>query len=114
MSCQSQCYTVGGPWIAEDPNCPIHGYEAQREAEMREQERMEREEREAEQESRLEALEETIEELKNLLPKWIKVSDTPPTPGMIVKKFKNGSVWAGYYSGSEKESSFVEYMRLPQ
>ena len=23
MSCQ--CYQVGGPFIAEDPDCPIHG-----------------------------------------------------------------------------------------
>lgn len=28
-----ECYTVGGPWIAEDPNCPVHGTEAQREQE---------------------------------------------------------------------------------
>jgi len=20
-----ECYQVGGPWIAEDPDCPIHG-----------------------------------------------------------------------------------------
>ena len=24
MSCE--CYKIGGPWIAEDPNCPTHGY----------------------------------------------------------------------------------------
>lgn len=24
------CYRIGGPWIAEDPNCPAHGTEAQR------------------------------------------------------------------------------------
>ncbi len=24
------CYKIGGPWIAEDPNCPVHGIEAQR------------------------------------------------------------------------------------
>ena len=23
MSCE--CYQIGGPWIAEDPNCPAHG-----------------------------------------------------------------------------------------
>jgi hypothetical protein len=22
------CYRIGGPWIAEDPNCPTHGTEA--------------------------------------------------------------------------------------
>jgi hypothetical protein len=29
MDCGHECYRVGGPWIAEDPNCPIHGAEAQ-------------------------------------------------------------------------------------
>lgn len=24
-----ECYKVGGPFIAEDPDCPIHGREAQ-------------------------------------------------------------------------------------
>ena len=28
MSCQ--CYQIGGPFIAEDPDCPTHGQEAQR------------------------------------------------------------------------------------
>ena len=23
--CDRECYTIGGPWIAEDPDCPIHG-----------------------------------------------------------------------------------------
>lgn len=27
MSCQ--CYKIGGPFIAEDPDCPAHGYIAQ-------------------------------------------------------------------------------------
>lgn len=31
MSCQ--CYKVGGPFIAEDPDCPIHGPEGRRERE---------------------------------------------------------------------------------
>ena len=25
-----ECYQIGGPWIAEDPDCPVHGTEAQR------------------------------------------------------------------------------------
>jgi hypothetical protein len=29
MSCD--CYKIGGPFIAEDPNCPVHGREAQAE-----------------------------------------------------------------------------------
>lgn len=28
MSCQ--CHQIGGPFIAEDPDCPAHGREAQR------------------------------------------------------------------------------------
>ena len=24
-----ECYRIGGPFIAEDPDCPIHGREAQ-------------------------------------------------------------------------------------
>lgn len=24
-----ECFKIGGPFIAEDPNCPIHGREAQ-------------------------------------------------------------------------------------
>ena len=24
-----ECYKIGGPFIAEDPDCPIHGHEAQ-------------------------------------------------------------------------------------
>lgn len=23
-----ECYKIGGPYIAEDPKCPIHGHEA--------------------------------------------------------------------------------------
>lgn len=29
MSCSHDCFVIGGPWIDEDPNCPIHGREAQ-------------------------------------------------------------------------------------
>ena len=25
MSCGFQCFEIGGPWIAENPDCPIHG-----------------------------------------------------------------------------------------
>lgn len=32
-----QCHQIGGPFIAEDPDCPAHGREAQREAQRREQ-----------------------------------------------------------------------------
>lgn len=26
------CFKIGGPWIAEDPNCPVHGTEAKERA----------------------------------------------------------------------------------
>lgn len=29
MSCQ--CFQIGGPFVAEDPDCPAHGIEAQKE-----------------------------------------------------------------------------------
>ncbi len=122
VGCQSRCYEPGGPWIQEDPNCPIHGYEAQRAEREREQERQEREEREedlAEQleetNSRLEALERAFEQLQSKVSlNWVKVKDNPPVPGLIVKRFKNGTIWAGQYNGTEKESSFVEYIQLPE
>lgn len=25
MLCGHECYMVGGPWISENPNCPVHG-----------------------------------------------------------------------------------------
>ena len=25
-----ECYTVGGPWIDYDPDCPVHGNDARR------------------------------------------------------------------------------------
>ena len=54
MSCE--CYKIGGPFIAEDPNCPTHGREAQ--------------EREAEREAleeRVSSLEEQVRELQALV-----------------------------------------------
>lgn len=30
MFCDYECYQIGGPWIAENPACPVHGAEAQR------------------------------------------------------------------------------------
>lgn len=39
MKCGYQCHEVGGPWIAENPDCPIHGLAAQSEQESREEEK---------------------------------------------------------------------------
>ena len=45
MSCEYRCYEVGGPWIDVDPNCPFHGYEAQRQRELAEAQKQEMEDR---------------------------------------------------------------------
>ena len=29
MLCKHECFMIGGPWIAENPDCPIHGTYAQ-------------------------------------------------------------------------------------
>lgn len=31
MRCEYRCHEVGGPWIAENPVCPVHGLDAQAE-----------------------------------------------------------------------------------
>jgi primosomal protein N'' len=31
-----ECYQIGGPWIAEDPDCPEHGSRAQKRAKEKE------------------------------------------------------------------------------
>ncbi len=47
--------------------------------------------------------------------KWLCVKDNPPPPGFIVKFWlKNGSVWAGYYNGSDKERTFDFWLPLPK
>lgn len=50
-----ECHQIGGPWIAEDPNCPVHGTVAQR----KERERYELRERISDAD--------TIEKLRELL-----------------------------------------------
>lgn len=46
---------------------------------------------------------------------WVKTQDRRPQPGsLIVKRWRqNGAVWAGVYSGTEKDSSFDEWVALP-
>lgn len=46
-----ECYKIGGPFIAEDPECPEHGYAARAEQAARER-------TETSQEARIAALEE--------------------------------------------------------
>jgi len=31
VRCEYRCYEIGGPWIAENPVCPVHGTDAQAE-----------------------------------------------------------------------------------
>lgn len=47
------CYKIGGPWIAEDPDCPEHGYAAQ-------QRQRERESKDSDIEDRMNALESQV------------------------------------------------------
>lgn len=54
MSCD--CHRIGGPFIAEDPDCPVHGREAQARARLEEQQA-------AEAERRNQTLEQRVEEL---------------------------------------------------
>lgn len=45
---------------------------------------------------------------------WISMEQRRPAPGtLIVKKWKSGSVWAGVYTGGEKDASFDEWCELP-
>lgn len=125
MSCE--CYKIGGPWITYDPNCPAHGDDAQREEKLREQAEQEREERHqaelAERDRRIALLERTAGIFKHsphLDPepalRWNNTSDGLPEAGrLIVKRWtKKGSQWAGRYSGSPKDSSFDQWLYLPE
>jgi len=39
MNCEHRCNEVGGPWIAENPACPVHGAEAVLERAIHEREK---------------------------------------------------------------------------
>jgi hypothetical protein len=79
MSCE--CFKVGGPFISEDPDCPRHGTEAQREEKIREAEALAKEEKilmlerqlnivtdmVLKQNARIDGLEQTLKKLKQAL-----------------------------------------------
>jgi len=65
MSCD--CYKIGGPWIAEDPDCPEHRILAQRE-------RKEHGEREAALESRIQQLEAELKRKDEILAQVSRVA----------------------------------------
>lgn len=62
MSCD--CNKIGGPWISFDPNCPAHGYEAQREAQEREEQEIAIENERNALYERIRILEEEVKKLK--------------------------------------------------
>lgn len=70
MSCD--CYRVGGPFIAEDPDCPIHGYEAQVREKQEAADREAREEECAELVSRIASLEEEVRALRHLVEQLVE------------------------------------------
>jgi hypothetical protein len=78
MRCE--CYRIGGPFIAEDPNCPIHGYEAQA------REKEERAYRESEEEKQNELLARIIalEEKIDAMPQCAQPAPSIPEGWMLV------------------------------
>lgn len=58
-----ECYTVGGRFIAEDPECPQHGWAAQRQEKIDAEEQEQAEERIAALEARVHAMEVTLARL---------------------------------------------------
>lgn len=58
-----ECYQVGGPFIAEDPECPVHGWAAQR------QEKIDAEEQE-QAAARVAALEARVGELEAIVARF--------------------------------------------
>lgn len=70
-----------------------------------------------EPENYLKAFREALGTLFGALPSfgWTNTSERRPDAGeLIVKRWKSGSVWAGVYSGTEKDSSFDEWCALPK
>ncbi len=61
MDCGHECYRVGGPWIAENPACPIHGADGQRH------------DRDLDQLSEQVEQAESIEELRELMLEMIEI-----------------------------------------
>lgn len=58
-----ECYQVGGRFIAEDPDCPIHGTEAQWRREELERERQSLEDRVEQLEQQVARLEFAVQQL---------------------------------------------------
>ena len=61
------CYKIGGPWIAEDPDCPVHGTDAQRQREIDEEDRQSLEDRIAQLEEIVARQDEQIQMLSQMI-----------------------------------------------
>ena len=89
MRCE--CYRIGGPFIAEDPDCPIHGYEAQAREKEERAYRESEEEKQNELLARIIALEEKIDAMPQCtqpapsVPEGWKLVPIEPTDEMINK-----------------------------
>lgn len=58
-----ECYRIGGRFIAEDPDCPVHGTEAQRQQEEHYQEQQALEDRVEYLERQVERLIQCVQQL---------------------------------------------------
>lgn len=67
-----ECYKVGGPFIAEDPDCPVHGWAAQREQEERQRESQALEDRLANLEAEVAKLKKEAPKVGPLVPRPIR------------------------------------------
>ena len=59
-----ECYRIGGPFIAEDPDCPVHGWEAQQRDKWA---AIEKEEVEKEHQDRYEEIMDTLHNLQRTI-----------------------------------------------
>ena len=100
MRCE--CYRVGGPFIAEDPDCPIHGYEAQAREKEERAYRESEEEKQNELLARIIALEEKIDAMPQCtqpapsVPEgWKPIPEKHPTFDLVDLRLADGSVLCG-------------------
>lgn len=45
---------------------------------------------------------------------WVNSKVSPPQPGLIVKRWNSGAVWAGIFNGDTKMASCDWWMPLPR
>lgn len=81
MRCAYGCHEIGGPWIAENPDCPVHGAEGHRQEEEVVAERAATEDRIQELEAAVEALNGKLEAVKDELHRMSRKNATVPRLG---------------------------------